>query len=258
MCLTVKPLQLIPLGILLALMCVAAQIQAAEPLIQIVSTSPSWQGFTQKDGTGLYHEILNTIFSSQKITVTHKYSNAKRGIYLVQKGMADLYVCKTDLKGQSGLILARSPMYEGRFYAIFKKETVSNWDGMKSLEHQRVIWRRGYYTPDEFTVSFKILETDSGTAALDQVLLDRGDFYIDDLNLIKESLAQSRMDFDPKTLAIQPVGKRRYFPVFRDCPRGRKIMALYEAGIQELAQKGRLKEIFEKWHHPYPSYDVHP
>lgn len=223
---------------------------------RIISASPSWTSFTNRDGTGLYHEILAGIFSPLGIRVEHRYTNANRGVHLIRKGLADVYTCRNNTYGFDDLILGRHPMYEGKFYAIFKKSRIPGWHGIATLTGRKVIWRRGYYDPREFKASFDVLETDSGTAALAQIVLERGDFYIDDLNLIRDSISQSQFAVPMEEYEIKPVGSRTYHPVFKDSPRGRQLKDLFDRGIEQLHRSGQLQKIFEKWHHPYPEYHL--
>ncbi|WDP90159.1 MAG: transporter substrate-binding domain-containing protein [Desulfobacter sp.] len=225
------------------------------PIKKVLSASPSWERFTNKDGTGLYHEILNRIFSDLGVQVSHKYTNAKRGLYLVRNGQADMYTCKNKDGILPGLLLGRHKMYEGRFYAVFKKNNINSWQGPSSLIGRKIVWRRGYYKNSEFPAGIIPIETDSGNAALGQILIGRCDVYIDDLNLIQETIAASPFKVPSSDLRIEPVGARSYYPVFQDSKRGRTIMALYDAGMERLITTGALEKIFKKWGHPFPDYD---
>lgn len=238
------------------IICLFSSICSGDPLKQVVSTSPSWDTFTNKDGTGLYHEILENIFSPLGIEVIHKYTNGKRGIYMVQRGQADLYTCRPDVEGFPDLVLGRYQMYENRFHAIFKKSSVKEWKGQDSLEGRKVVWRRNYYNPSEFKVKMEIFEADSGTSALIQVILDRVAFYIDDQRLINQSISELERPFDTNSYLIKPVGRRAYHPVFKISERGKQIMKLYDSGMKRMHNSGQLKKIFDKWNHPYPDYDM--
>ncbi|MCG8688844.1 MAG: transporter substrate-binding domain-containing protein [Desulfobacterales bacterium] len=227
---------------------------SAASIGQVVSCSPSWQDFTNQDGTGLYHDILSAIFTAQNIKVSHKYTSAKRGLYMLQNNLADIYTCKDKNDDLPGLLLADYQMYEGIVYALFKKDRINDWQGIVSLSQKTAFWRRGYYKPEEFNVDLIPVETDSGVSALGQIILGRGDFYIDDLNLINESISNSIFPVERKTLRIEPVLKRTYHPVFNNSDRGKAIMALYEKGMKRLIRSGELENIFKKYNHPFPEY----
>ena len=233
----------------------ASRLCFSKPVTQVISTSPSWEKFTNHDGTGLYHEILARIFTSHGIQVKHTYTNAKRGLFLIKNDLADIYTCQTDVSDYPDLMLARYPMYEGRIHALFKKERVKIWQGISSLTHQRVVWRWGYYKPSEFKVDIIVVEVDSGEAALSQIDLGRADFYVDDPNLIQESFTKAGFSMDEKGYRIEPVGKRTYHPAFKKSPRGKFLMDFYDAEMEKLHRSGELKKIFKKWDFPYPEYN---
>ncbi|HCY87680.1 MAG TPA: hypothetical protein DHV36_21275 [Desulfobacteraceae bacterium] len=228
----------------------------AAGLSSVTTASPSWNTFTNENGTGLYHEIMNAVYSPLDIRVTHKYTNAKRGLYMVRQKLADIYTCKVMLDDYPDLILGKYPMYEGKFYALFKKDAVKNWQGKSSMTGHRVVWRRGYYKASELNIDIVVLETNSGASALGQVVLDRATFYIDDLTLIRESIAKGRHEMDPDNFRIEPLGRRSYRPVFKRSERGKRLMEIYNRGIETLHRSGKLRAIFDKWGHSYPMYDI--
>lgn len=230
----------------------ATRFCSAEPIKQVISTSPSWKKFTNPDGTGLYHEILARIFTPHGIQVVHQYTNAKRGLFLVKNALADIYTCKADITDHPDLMLARTPMYEGKIYALFRTDRIKNWRGISSLAHQRVVWRWGHYKKSEFPVDIIVEEADSGEDALCQIDLGRADFYVDDLNLIKEAMTIARGSTDRKGYVIEPVGKRTYHPAFKNSSRGKFLMELYESGMKKLHRSGELQAVFKKWDLPYP------
>ncbi len=88
------------------------------------------------------------------------------------------------------------------------------------------------------------------------VILDRVDFYLDDRTFIEDSIRNSKLAFDRTHFGIEPVGKRSYHPVFSTSERGKRIMELYDRGMEALHQSGTLQQIFSKWHFPVPTYDM--
>ncbi len=235
-----------------------SRTSAGETIHEVTSASPSWKGFTNKDGTGLYHEILLRVFEPHKIRVVHTYTNAVRGIHLVSKDLVDFYTCRADVTDFQNLMLARHPMYEGQVHAFFNRQRIGKWQGMTSFTGKRVVWRRGYYKPSEFKAVFTMVEADSGILALSQVVYGRADFYVDDPNLISESVSKATFPFDMKDYGIVMVKTRTYHPVFKRSARGEQLMDLYDRGVEKLHGSGELKKIFEKWNFPYPSFFPSP
>lgn len=221
-------------------------------ITKVVASGPSWEGFTNRDGTGLYHELLEAAFAPLGITVERVYATSPRAIELVRSNMVDFMTCEAH--PVAGLVRSNSPMYENKFHAFFNKERIGEWKGVESLRGKELVWRSGYYRPRDFPFPVRHRELISGDACLGVVVLGRADFYVDDINLIKASIASANMPFDQNQFDIKAVGSRAYSPVFNTSERGRRIRQMYEKGMKRLYLSGELQKIFAKWKHPVPDY----
>ena len=217
---------------------------------EVLTASPYWKGFTSPDGQGLYHDLMRAIFEPGGNTVRHLEVPAKRGMIMVREGTVDIYTCRSE--AESGLQLGREPMYEGEFHALFRKNAVPYWDGVASMADKRVVWRLGYYSFKDFPVRIQHSETTDGVEALQRVVRGGADFYVDDLNLIRESVHLYQPPLDPDDFRIESVGFRQYFPVFSDSKRGQMLRLAYEQGMRNLARQGKLAQIYAKWNLPMP------
>lgn len=238
--------------LLLTLFLFALSANAGE-ITEVVSASPSWNTFTNRDGTGLYHDILREVFALYGVSVRHEYVKSGRAEVLVQQNKVDMMTCK-DLTGPP-LILARYPMYSNDFYVFFKKERIGPWKGNASLENREVLVQPTYYTESNFPVPVTIKTVLNGAQALGMILLDRSDFYVDDLTLIQQSIDENIIPFDRNEYDIQKVGSRAYRPLLNSTERGMAILKMYDDGIISLHKAGKLKPIYEKWGHAYPDFD---
>ncbi len=229
---------------ILLVLCVLAPLAQAE---EIRTASPAWAKFTGTDGTGLYFDVLRAIFAPD--TIRHMHVPAKRGLVMVKTGEADIYTCVPE--AQEGLRLAALPLYEGEFHAFFKNRGLL-WSGPESLKNQRLVWRLGYYSPRDFPVPVLFRETTTAEEALKRVIQNGADFYIDDRNLIEETIAAYPSPLDRKDYRIESVGFRGYFPLFAPSARGAALLKRYEDGMRALAASGALLPLYEKWGLPMP------
>jgi hypothetical protein len=231
-------------ALIFALLAVTAQAG------EVITASPAWKDFTSSDGQGLYHDLMRAIYEPGGETVRHLEVPAKRGLIMVREGQADIYTCKS--KTVDGLQMAALPMYEGEYHALFRAAAVPYWDGVRSMANMRVVWRLGYYEPKDFPVPIHHAEALSGVEALQRVIREAADFYVDDRNLIMESLNASGTPLDEAKFRIESVGFRQYFPLFSTSERGSKLRRIFEEGMLSLANQGRLAPIYEKWDLPMP------
>jgi len=215
---------------------------------------PSWAGFTNKDGTGLYHEILTTLFALYGIEYQRDYVPSERAYHLVRDNLADFMTCHD--KAPPQLLMAKHPMFEGQFHVFFNKANIGPWSVPQSLEGRSIAWRIGYYEESNIPAKMQVKVLNTGVSALGMVILGRIDFYLDDLNFINDSLSKNKIRFNMDDFRIEPIGKRSYRPIFNATERGKKIMELYDRGMEHLFKTGKLRDIFQKWGHPLPLYDI--
>ena len=217
---------------------------------EIITGSPSWKGFTSPEGQGLYHDLMRAVFEERGNTVRHLEVPAKRGVVMLREGQIDVYTC--DTTAAPGMQLAETPMYEGEFHALFLSVAFPNWNGVESMADRLLVWRLGYYSPEDFPVPVRFEETTTGTDALNRVVHRSADFYIDDLNLILETVRAYPSALDAKEYRVESVGFRQYFPMFARSSRGDELRRAFEEGMRGLAAQGRLGQVYEKWGLPMP------
>lgn len=240
--------------LLLALVVFFPGIAPAAGIDKVVVVGPSWDRFTNMDGTGLYHEILNEVFALHGITVVREYVPSERAYDLVRAGRADMMTCHD--VASSPLQLAKYPMFAGSYHVFYNKERVGEWKGEESLRDKIVAWRIGYYSVKNFPVPIQPKEVKTGTSALGMVLLGRADFYVDDLSFIDTSIKENKLPFDRADYDVRMAGYRTYHPVLLESERGEQIKALYDQGMEQLIHSGKLREIFAKWGFEYPPYTI--
>lgn len=224
-------------------------------ITEVTALGPSWNTFTNLDGTGLYHETLRKVFGLYGITVQRKYVPSERGLQMLTSGEGDFQTCYDVI--DPTYMLGRIPMYENAFHVFFNKQRIGPWHGPETLRGHTVVGRIGYYSERNFEVPVILHQVKTGVSALGMVLLGRMDFYVDDQLFIEDTISQSEMAFNRDEYDIQEIGRRAYFPVFANNEHGRKVRELYEAGMIRLHETRELEPIFQKWGHPYPQYDTY-
>ena len=231
----------------LALVALLASTASGEG---ITTTSPSWAGFTSPDSQGLYHDLIHAVFAPAGFTVRHVEVPAKRGMVMLHELQADIYLGHTD--PEEGIILSSRPLYEGQFHAIFRTEAFPDWHGPASMTNRRVTWRLGYYSSDDIPVPVQFREATTGVSALQRLIQNGTDFYIDDKLLILESLREAGINPDPSIFRIEPIGFRQYYPAFPPTLHGQELRSIFEAGMDRLAAQDKLRPIYAKWDLPMP------
>ncbi len=235
-------------SVFLLVIAFAASLRADEPKTLIIA-GPSWDNFTNTDGSGLYHDLIREIFAGY--TIQHIYVPTIQANIMIANGRADIKMC--DTKEIESLVLAKQAMYENDFYALYVKEN-QKADEQFSMKNKRLVWRAGYYSQLDFSFPVTFTEVRSGLSALEMVIYNRADFYIDDMALITESFSELGQKFDPQKFGLERVGTRKYFPVFADSERGSILLTHYEKEIKRLLKEGKLQHIYERYGFHAPTY----
>lgn len=244
-----------PFSLKKLILCLVIAVLLSPPVFAVendvlITAGPSWENFTNRNGRGLYHDIIAAIFPNH--TVRHLYVSTEQANDMVAIGRADIKMCETIPFEVASLLLSSIPMYENAYYVVFLRERIGGWEGASSLQEKRVAWREGYYSQVDFPVKVNSIEVRKGEAALKMVILGRADFYVDDMTLIKQSFANIEEKIDTEKFGIEKVGVRGYFPVFAQSERGRMLKGKYEKRMERLFQSGALQQIYQTWGFPVP------
>ncbi|MCG8565162.1 MAG: transporter substrate-binding domain-containing protein [Desulfobacterales bacterium] len=219
-----------------------------EPVTAIEVVTPQWEGQANADGTGLFCDILRAVYEPRGVGVRFRMIPWTRGRSMVEAGQGDALLCV--LKGREGdRDLSRFPLYVERTAAVYKRHSIPRWDGIHSLDYTRAVWLRGYdyqLNPRLRAIQFgDWQEADSHENAWLQLNLDQYDIYIDALVDIDRFMADHAMDsglYEKQILWTEAahVG-------FAPTERGRLLRRMFDRGIRDLYQGGRLQGLYDKW-----------
>ncbi len=243
-------------------MLIGASTSICAQEIKVVRhATESWGGYTNKDGTGIYHELLRAVFGEFGVKVEINYVPLKRAVAMVKAGKADI----TGGFSKDERNFARYPIYETGFSALYLKKAIANWKGVESLKGLRLV------SPPATAREFKLplVEMDSRVQAVRMLLKGRADAYVDLTPILKdfyqtgqmiasneiESEADRSFEFDKSKLDLQMINLVRLYMVFSDSERGNKLREMYEEGTRRLSTDGRLKALYTKYKLPTPTIE---
>lgn len=225
-------------------------------LTDMLVVSEPLQDLTNKDGTGLYWDILRAIYESQGIKVKVEAVPLKRAQYLIEKQAADVML--GHYRGDSKNMIFPQWHYNAQtISAIFKKGSL-NWNGEQSLVGKKVAWIRGADYNKYLSVPVSFEEKSDHMGPLLMLQSDRIDVFLDDneellktFQLSADRLQQagfSRNDYQVETLLVL-----KLYPAFADTTRGRKLADIFDNQMPQLISSGKLKAMFDKWKlHSFP------
>ena len=113
------------------------------------------------------------------------------------------------------------------------------------MTKQNVGWIRGYTYDSYLDVEMNIVKLTDNKQAWELLHLGRIDYYIDsltDLNLYLKNHQSIKQAF-----RLEPVLTKKMYIRFAKTAKGKKLADIYDAEIIKLIDKGKLKELYEKW-----------
>jgi len=234
---------------LMFLMCATVGTASAQGNInEIVFASEQWQNATNADGSGLYWDIFRAVYEPAGIKVSFVIRSYAGAVKMVQMNKADALVgsYKDEVEGA----LFPEQHYDTDVVtALFKKGSVSQWQGEQSLAGKKCSWIKGYAYDEYLSVPVVKNEFDERKDALRILDMSRVDFYLDAQVDMEDALQQGYID--PQKYDMQTVLKLNLYLAFANTPKGTKLKEIFDERFPILLQSGEIKKLFDKWQFNY-------
>ena len=214
--------------------------------------TPEWEGQTNKDGTGLFFDIIRSVYEPLRITMNFQLVPWKRAEQMVMAGKADalLDMYKEDMP--ESILSPMYPLVVEHSVAVLKKDRIKEWKGPVSLDGMHAVWIRGYdYHKSRHLKGLKLkwTEIDDYTNAWNMLDSRRVDVYLDAYLDVRNFIKANNIHAPGYRLEI--IGSDKGYVVFSKSEKGEELARIYDKRIIELFESGELKKIFEKWNYPF-------
>ncbi len=205
--------------------------------------SQSWDAYTNKDGTGLYWDILNQLFGSEQSIISHQALSLVEGIEAIKKEELKIYLGVYRSPSKEAAVLFPNIRLDNTITSlIFKKST--DYQGFNSLANKNV-GAVAQLPPLDFLpeglklkkAPLKVLMARLKNNDLDYVIAPK---YGTLLELQKQK--QLLTDYQQIDVAFTPI-----YMVFTKSEAGEKLKKEFEIGMKKLYDSGKLKAYFEKY-----------
>ncbi|MDG9670546.1 transporter substrate-binding domain-containing protein [Hahella sp. CR1] len=222
---------------------------AADSTIRICT--PIWEGYTNPDGTGLYHELWKLIYEDNGVSVEVSYMPPKRCQANVQTAKLNFDAFPGAYKGMRDIYLPRWHIYVGSLSVAHLKGTIDHWIGQEQLRGQRVSWEpnSGFDQSGILTVPVQVHEFVDIDAALKMLDLRRIDYILDYEERLVDAVIDTRL---AHRVVIQKdvIPGAKFYLGFRYDDEGRKFAEIWDREMDRLMESGKLKELFSRFNDP--------
>ena len=197
-----------------------------------------WPGFCQRDGKGVYLDLVRAIYEPEGYVVKPHLVPYKRALAVVAQKGGDMAMGV--YRGEvAGVHQPDSPDSADYVTVVMQKRWLPQWTGEASLKEQEVLWLRGWAFDKYIPVTMRWYEIDNHTTALQLLLKGRYRYYLTDGALypkgaLPSELAQVFLRWIPT------------YPIFADNEKGRQLHGLWDPGMHTLIRQGTLARIYRE------------
>lgn len=213
--------------------------------IQIVT--PEWPGQTNKDGTGLFFDIVRSVYEPAGIKMEYRIVPWKRGEKMLASKKADAML---DVLSYKEINRGKYPMNVLFMGVAFKKGKVANWHGPKTIANKKVVWLRGYNHhnhPNLKGIKLNWREVDLRKEAWGLLNKGRVDFYIESLLDMEGDMKKGYKRIDMNSFQIEIIWSENTYMGFSKSEKSKKLIEIYDKRIIEVFKSGELEKLFKKW-----------
>lgn len=212
---------------------------SANSVVTVEWGTDEWNGFTDQDGTGFYHDLMNQIFPSPKFNLEVSYFPWKRSIK---------HLSQADIDMTGGM--PQSPdFYQSKKPVLSEKILLVSIDKLhaEDLEHKLGAYRAGYddvifyaALPDN-VAGIEVKDVEQGLALLTQ---GKVDFYIDTEILISRVFGENISKGDMQT---SEVGYFELYWSFAKNEKGKRLKYQFDNTLDQLDKSGMLRSLYDKY-----------
>lgn len=205
-------------------------VAVASPLLVV---SSQWPGYTEADGQGLYFEVLRQALRTQGVEFKVQVSNWKRARFAFEHQRADVLVCDYANEHSSG-VYPKWYLDMDPAVFVFSRQPLTS---LEQLKGQSVGWVLGYKVAQMVPSDIQSVEVESHADGFRMLHAGR-------LAAFVSYQQQVPADWQGPLFQKQVQAPRALYPVFQNTVAGRELARLFDLGMQQLQQEGRLQPLY--------------
>jgi polar amino acid transport system substrate-binding protein len=232
------------ISVILAILAVSAFPLASQGISSIDVASDEWADCTQKDGTGLYFDMIRMVYADQKAKINIKIVPFARSVQLLESGKTDLSVGNYQGDVTNG-IYPKYPLDFDDLTIMLPSSKAAGFTGEASLKDKKVAWINGYGYDKYLGVPVKLTEVSDREGGIKMLQSGRVDYYIETKSTIEPALEE--MGISKKEFTLATIKWIRLYVCFAKNAKGAQLQAIWDKRVPVLIKSGELKKTFEKW-----------
>jgi len=228
-------------NVLFVLFLILATGLFGEDKKEIVIATESWKGATNRDGSGLYWDVLEMVYKPLGYNIIKKHISYNEAAEMLQASNADIFLGSYIDEKEFALY----PKYyfdQDVVVAIYRLDVIDEWKGRKSLENLKVGWVRGYAYDKYLGVSVEANEFSNRNNGLKLLKNERLDAFIDERDDVEPYLEKSGIDRDLFSEKI--ILQLKLYPAFSKNKKGELLRKIWDERMEKLIETDAFKELY--------------
>lgn len=224
---------------------VSALSEESKKITEINIVTPEFKDQTNKDGSGLFFDLIRKVYEPSGIKMTYEIMPWKRAEMMISQKKADAMLCARKLKER---LTTKYPMFVEHTAVIFRKDNIKNWIGFDTLKDKNVVWIRGY----DFHLDMRLKhlnmnwhEVDTHDQVWKLINAGRYDFYMDALIDMEMYIKHNKVDMS--LFQTEIIWSDNAYMSFAKTEKSNDLIDIYDRRIIELFNSGELEKLFKKW-----------
>ncbi len=216
---------------------------ANDNIKNVVVVSESWDHYTNKDGSGLYFDIVRAIYEPIGIDVSIKIYPYSRSSNMIKNKKADFWLASY-IDEEDYAVYPKYYFDQDVITAMYKTKKFPNFSGEESLRNKNVCWIRGYEIDEYMNVPVIKNERNDRKTILLGLEKERFDFFLDDKDDMQNAIEKNH--FNTQGYSFRQLYTFKLYPAFTNDARGKKLRDIWDQRFKELINNGTLKKIYVK------------
>lgn len=213
------------------------------PKVDVIWATDSWPGFTDRDGTGFYHEIFARIFDQSPYKISVEYLPWKRALHQVELKKAHV---SGALPKNSKYLFADMPILTQPLSIITHSKTPLTLAAIKELVG---VWPVTYVEEFKQSDIFPYLNGVPAQYRPDAMALlqkKKVDYYLDIRSLLESQLAALPRE-QLNNYHIHDLSTLNLYLIFSNNEQGKALKQFYDSTTKRLLAENILQPIYKKY-----------
>lgn len=207
--------------------------------------APMWEEYTNADGSGMYWDILRSIYSTAGIKLKPSIVPWNRAMKMVTKYQIYNAIVGEYLDSEEALLFPKYPI-DVEYMSVLAKKSATDWQGVESLVGKRVGWIKDYDVIKEQDRNFTLREYRTTEQGIELLNSGKLDYIIDEWDELAIVLKGKNLAIENYNMNEMPEGTDVYV-AFANNAISKVLIEIYNEQAALMVKDGRMQAIYKKW-----------